>query len=338
MIQTLSIQPRQVRGYTEITFNEPKEMAGFPLLSIDRDSYIVGVEIQSGLNFDFAAGRHCIAIGKTCSLAEKITFMIDLNHDYRSVSQGDAPFLDAAKSPCKIHRKGSIILQNDVWVGHSATIMPGVILRNGCAVATNAVVTKDVPPYAIVAGNPARIIKYRFDEAVIDGLQRIAWWDWPPETLMARQKDFSLPAEKFVEKYLPCPDKTDEADHIPRTGGKTVLFIPDIQAKYPLYPRVLAQYFEKDRPDAELLLYLPEEDSDPKTIGGLERFLKQYEARDCLVTLQTGETLDEPILFQMADYFVTTRCPQTVGRTCLADRYGVRILFGTDAPIFPDDL
>lgn len=203
MIQKISLEPHQIKGYVCISLQGDESLKGFPFLSIDRDSYIVCVDIQSGINFDPVGGRHCIAIGKCCSLAESITFMIDLNHDYASVCQGELFCLQGAPTRCKTPRKASIILQNDVWVGHGATIMAGVTLHNGCVVAACAVVTKDVPPYAIVGGNPAKILRYRFDEETIDGLQKIAWWDWDERKLYARRKDFSLPAKKFVSKHLP---------------------------------------------------------------------------------------------------------------------------------------
>ena len=72
--------------------------------------------------------------------------------------------------------------------------------------AAKAVVTKDVPPYAIVGGNPARVLRFRFDEKIIDALQKIAWWDWSEEVQRARKKDFNLPVEAFVEKYLPLTE------------------------------------------------------------------------------------------------------------------------------------
>lgn len=202
ILKNISISPHQIKTYQELSVAASEKLAGFPLLSIDTDSYIVQAEIQSGLDFAPADGRHCIAIGKGCSLADGITFMIDMNHDYGSIVQGEMSFLQGMKKQQKSRRKGTIILQNDVWVGHGATIMPGVILRNGCVVATDAVVTKDVPPYAIVGGNPAKVLRYRFDAQTIDGLQKIAWWDWPKEVLLKRRQDFSLPPPKFVEKYL----------------------------------------------------------------------------------------------------------------------------------------
>lgn len=210
MIQTISVNPPDhLRSYTEVTISSGGPLAGLPFLSIDRDSYIVQAEVQSGINFRPDSGRHCIAIGKGCSLADGITLMIDLNHDYKSVSQGSLHFMQGVGCADKIARKGSIIIQNDVWVGHGATIMPGITLHNGCVVAAEAVVTKDVPPYAIVGGNPARILRYRFDAGVIEALQKIAWWDWPEEIQTAYREDFSLPVEAFVKKHLPHEDNAD---------------------------------------------------------------------------------------------------------------------------------
>ena len=227
MIQKLTISPHQISDHACITINSQGSLSGFPFLSIDRDSYLVGVEVQSGIDFDVAGGRHCIAIGKGCSLAESITFMIDLNHDYASVCQGELSFLPKSPSYSRIKRKGSIILQNDVWIGHGATIMAGVTLHNGGVVAADAVVTKDVPPYAIVAGNPAKIVRHRFDKETIDGLQKIAWWDWPPKIQQLRRDDFLLSAPEFVAKYLPEAESRLQKLYPPPPGQKNVTVIPD---------------------------------------------------------------------------------------------------------------
>lgn len=340
MIQTISVNPPDhLRGYTELTMSSGGPLNGFPFLSIDRDSYIVQAEVQSGINFRPESGRHCIAIGKGCSLADGITLMIDLNHDYKAVSQGSLHFMQGVNCADKITRKGTIIIQNDVWVGHGATIMPGITLHNGCVVAAEAVVTKDVPPYAIVGGNPARILRYRFDVDIIEALQKIAWWDWPEEIQTTYREDFSLPVEDFVKKYLPHEDNTNEFAP-PHTDERrpVVLFPVDIGDAFPLYPQILDAYFEKDRPGTELLLYLPADRSNAENVHCIEEILEKYALRDSLVTLQTGVTLDERILFQGADYYVTTRSRETVYRTCLADRWGVKVLYGTDDPLFPPEL
>ena len=79
--------------------------------------------------------------------------------------------------------KGDTIIGNDVWIGYGATIMPGVTVGDGAIIATKSVVTKDVEPYAIVGGNPAKEIKKRFSEEEITNLLEIQWWDWPIEKI-----------------------------------------------------------------------------------------------------------------------------------------------------------
>lgn len=92
------------------------------------------------------------------------------------------------------------IIGNDVWTGRNVTIMAGVKIGNGAIIGAGAVVTKDVPDYAIVAGVPAKIIKYRFSEDIIFKLNKIKWWDWSDDLIASRYDDF-LDVNNFVEKY-----------------------------------------------------------------------------------------------------------------------------------------
>lgn len=89
---------------------------------------------------------------------------------------------------------------HDTWIGHSAIIKPGITLGNGCVVGSGAVVTKDVEPYAIVVGNPAKVLKYRFTPKQIKSLEAIQWWDWPSEKIHERWEDFLLPIDDFIKK------------------------------------------------------------------------------------------------------------------------------------------
>lgn len=93
------------------------------------------------------------------------------------------------------------VIGSDVWVGKNATIIAGVNIGNGAIVGAGAVVTKDVPDYAIVAGVPARIIKYRYTQGQIEALLKIRWWEWPDEKIRQFQEDFYLPVEEFIEKH-----------------------------------------------------------------------------------------------------------------------------------------
>jgi phosphonate metabolism protein (transferase hexapeptide repeat family) len=99
-------------------------------------------------------------------------------------------------------RSRLVKIGHDTWIGHAAIIMKGVTIGDGAVVASHAVVTKDVPPYAIVGGVPAKFIKWRHSEVVAQRLISLAWWNWDHETLRTALRDFKgLSAEAFLEKY-----------------------------------------------------------------------------------------------------------------------------------------
>jgi len=99
--------------------------------------------------------------------------------------------------------KGDIIIENDVWIGATATIMSGVKISNGAVVGAGSVVTKDVPPYAIVAGNPAKVVKYRFTEEQIEKLLSIAWWDWEEQKIRDNAMImWSNNIDDFINKFI----------------------------------------------------------------------------------------------------------------------------------------
>jgi phosphonate metabolism protein (transferase hexapeptide repeat family) len=152
-------------------------------------------------------------IGKFCSIAAH-TRINPGNHPleraalhhftYRSLSYQLGPEDDA--SFFEWRRSHKVTLGNDVWIGHGAVVLPGVTIGTGAGVGAGAVVTKDVPPFAVVAGVPARIIRYRFDETMREALLRIAWWDWPREKLRTALPDFrELSIQDFVQKYDTAP-------------------------------------------------------------------------------------------------------------------------------------
>lgn len=91
---------------------------------------------------------------------------------------------------------------NDVWLGKNVIITNGANIGNGVIAGANSVITKDIPDYAVVVGAPARIIRYRFSPEQIEGLNKIAWWDWSDEEIRDRYDDFYLPVDDFLKKYL----------------------------------------------------------------------------------------------------------------------------------------
>ena len=101
----------------------------------------------------------------------------------------------------KIKKQKRITIGNDVWLGKNVIITNSANIGNGVIAAAGAVITKDVPDYAVVAGVPARIIRYRYTPEQIEALNKIAWWDWSDDEIRERYDDFYLPIEEFIEKY-----------------------------------------------------------------------------------------------------------------------------------------
>lgn len=125
------------------------------------------------------------SVGKFCSIAEHSMIFLGGDHRIDWISTYPFPaFFDEVKYiKDYATSKGDVTIENDVWVGSNVTILSGVTIKNGAAIGAYSVVTKNVPAYAIVAGNPAKIIRYRFDEKVIEQLLKIEWWNWPIEKI-----------------------------------------------------------------------------------------------------------------------------------------------------------
>lgn len=342
MYLNLNFNPHDVKYTSHIDINLVPERK-FKALTIGKDSYIVKATVETGLNMDPEVNRNAgiynLQIGKYSSLAEDILFMIDINHDYLSVSQGCVTELKDVASKMKIKRKGQILIENDVWIGHGATIMNGVTVHNGAVVVANSTVTKDVPPYAIVAGNPAKIVKYRFSEDIVEKLLKISWWNWSSETILARRVDFQLPITDFVEKYYEEAQKEYEEslkleNPVADMGENKYLLVPDFTDEYPLYPKIIKSFCEQfDNTGEQLVIYL-EPQNVVEGFNIVSKILERLEEYNIYVQIIDGTTCDVNQVIANVDKYIVDRNLNTMERVEMAEKYGVELISGVDIPLF----
>lgn len=169
------------------------------------------LEVEMG-DYSYVVNDSDIAyarIGKFCSIAA-MTRLNPGNHPTWRASQSHFLYRASAYFPgeedeadfFQWRRDQQLTMGHDVWIGHGAVVLAGRSIGTGAVVAAGAVVSKDVPAYAIVAGVPARIVKWRFPEEIAARLQALGWWDWTHAQLRAALPDFrNLPIEAFLEKY-----------------------------------------------------------------------------------------------------------------------------------------
>lgn len=187
-----------LRDATLGRFTEIKERVAFSDSQLGDYSY---VERQAEVIY--------AKIGKFCCIAANARINA-LEHPLERVSQhkmtyrANEYFLGAKlDSEFRARRQGKLVeTGNDVWIGHGAIIKPGVKIGHGAVVAAGAIVTRDVPAYAVVAGVPARFLRWRFEPKISTRIIALAWWDWEHDRLAAAVEDMRLlSAEAFVKKY-----------------------------------------------------------------------------------------------------------------------------------------
>ena len=151
---------------------------------------------KNNVLYHYPINGDTLRIGKFCSIACGAKFLFaSANHTQTSVSTYPFPIffeewdLDIGDVTSAWDHKGDIVIGNDVWIGYEAVIMAGVTIGDGAIIGARAVVTKDVPPYTIVGGVPAREIRRRFSDDVIARLLELKWWDWPAEQIQRNIKN-----------------------------------------------------------------------------------------------------------------------------------------------------
>jgi acetyltransferase-like isoleucine patch superfamily enzyme len=173
----------------------------FGQMSLGRGSYF-----HDSCKFQTYTADERIKIGRYCSIATGATITAGGNH--RPELPSTWPFDNIIKQLANPTRTYQIetrhtVIGSDVWIGRDAHIGLGAEIGHGAIIGSCAAVFREIPPYAIVAGNPARVARYRFSDEIIAEMLKIAWWDWPAQLVIDRIEWFYRPIEEFVAEFAP---------------------------------------------------------------------------------------------------------------------------------------
>ena len=192
MTDTKKLYPRtgdKQTVYLKNVITDPSITVGDYTMYNDFVNAPVGFERHNDL-YHYPINRDRLLIGKFCSIACGAKFLFNsANHTLSSLSTYPFPLffeewgLEKRNVAASWDNKGDIVIGNDVWIGYEAVIMAGVTIGDGAIIGARAVVTKDVPPYMVAGGIPAKPIKKRYPEETIAALSELKWWDWPEERI-----------------------------------------------------------------------------------------------------------------------------------------------------------
>ncbi len=182
------------------------------------DAYQIGDWTYGHPFVDYWRPGRKLTIGRFSSIGPEAVILLGGNHLMDTVST--YPFKEWMGGdealPTMECSRGDVTIGNDVWVGRAAMILSGVTIGDGAVVGAGAVVARDIAPYSVVVGNPARHVRYRIDEALIPAMLRLAWWDWPDDRVRAAQRDLhSTDVAAFLRKYAAASDAASPANDRP---------------------------------------------------------------------------------------------------------------------------
>lgn len=282
----------------------------YQLISIGKKSYI------SQAMLDWGSIRSNVLIGRYTSIAHRVVFEIGLNHNHNEVSSYPFRDFDAANDPGNEdvnhfyeNNHYQIIIGNDVWIGEGVKILGGVHIGNGAVIGMGAVVTKDVPPYSVVVGNPAHVVKYRFDEDTIKKLEEIKWWNWDEGTIESARQEMA-DSVTFVEKYyqglkIPRTDFTDVMDSMIKAGGQIFYYVLDYDGPKPFWDKVIYS-FEKafsHNDNQMLIIEVPVEYENKTDFSGVNALVDRFCA-ECqgIIKVVKKDTASSAVFFHATTY------------------------------------
>jgi virginiamycin A acetyltransferase len=185
---TVKLSGARISGHVEI--GEGSKLLNGVVINAGLKVSIGRFTSLNGPNTDIICSLNPVTIGSFCSIARSVNIQ-EYNHKFNSLTSYYIHHNILKESRLKdIYSNGPVEIGNDVWIGAQCVIMGGARIGNGAIIAANSVVSSDVPPFAIVGGSPAKIIRYRFSESVIKEIEEMKWWDWPVEKIIKNKNIF----------------------------------------------------------------------------------------------------------------------------------------------------
>ncbi|MBQ8317736.1 MAG: DUF1792 domain-containing protein [Lachnospiraceae bacterium] len=231
---------------------------------------------------------------------------------------------------------GHIIIMNDCRIEKNAIIRGNVIIGSGAFVGAGSVITKNVPPYAIVEGNPSRIVGYRFPQSVIDKLNIIRWWNWESDRINQLTSEIFDDVRRFVDKYEEeakeklrnlKPVYYNDIKKLHQGESKRLLYVLDVESKNPIYDKVIENFVKTyNNTNFELVLYLEENENIEQNLVSLEHEFSKYENENCYVNLFVGNVQDKICLFPQVDAYIVNHQDDNVEYVDCAELFNIPIL------------
>ncbi|ORU00563.1 Acetyltransferase [Anaerovibrio sp. JC8] len=315
------------------------------IVTIGKGSYIGGSFFDSGIS-----AAH-LMVGNYCSISYDSVFLLGMDHAIQGLTTYPMEQLDKESNHAPLRdyldhkvggKKQQVVIGNDVWIGFGCTIMGGVHIGNGACIGARSVVTKDVPPYAVVAGTPAKIIKYRFPKPVIDKLQKIKWWYWPTDKIKAMTIPRNLEeVGRFIEEHYKKDYEVTNSDFVKdlrrlKDNGFEIYLISLQGEESTDEIKILMQHISKQfllAINSKQLLII-----DSYKYGELiEKILNDYKYKgdvySRVILYNNNGKLPLDILPDI-DYLITTKGFNSLKLSDIACDYGAKLVYGYEDDIF----
>lgn len=348
MIWNFTIEPNQIKEETRMRVNT-ENFKTYTWGIIGAYTYCWNTVVDNGIEYEAPRDVQYsnLQIGNFNSIGNNLQLHFGRNHDIRSISTGAVPLLldeNNVKVDYKVtyNQKGTIIIQNDVWIGDNVTIQPNVFVRNGAVIARNSHVVSDVPPYAVVGGNPARIIGWRYTKEQNEKLQKIQWWYWDTAKILENAEYFTEDVEGFCNQFY---DDTlrENNEYIKNRKQEMDMYFAfvDYYDEYSSFARILESFLDAFyNQEKKLVLFIrddcSEKEIDSYLFHNLQNIADEITVStdiSCSVEIVRGNLGKARDYFFNCSHYIVTRTYGGVYFSCLADQLGVEIISGVDSVI-----